>query len=346
VEIGSGHVVRCTTLARRLVQAGHDIQFVCRKPPGNVKQWLKAEGFHAIEVIEEVGGAEADDARACRAAIGGQHLDWIVVDHYALSAVWERAIADLTDRILVIDDLGREHDCHLLLDQNYPNPTHERYSCRVSAKCELLLGPKFALVRPEFAALRAASLSRPRDKISRLLVFMGGTDPFNETCKALNGIGRIKRTNLVVDVVIGDGNPHRRAVETACAGLRKVTLHVQTTQMAKLVAEADCVLGAGGSAIWERCALGVPALVTILAENQARVAEAVHAAGGHRLLGWHQALAADHYAEALLALDSADLRRMSNVASQICDGRGVERVAHHLTTWPDRTNRRAGWQHA
>ena len=199
----------------------------------------------------------------------------------------------------------------------------------------MLLGPHFALLRPEFAALRAASLSRRRESVSRLLVFMGGSDPSNETCKALLGVGRSAMANLAVDVAIGSGNPHRQAVASACAAMDRATLHVQTKQMAQLMSEADCAIGAAGTATWERCTLGLPALVTVLAENQTAIADAVAAAGAHRLLGRQHDLTADHYAQALRALGAADLARMSRAAADICDGGGAARVAARLTAGLD-----------
>jgi UDP-2,4-diacetamido-2,4,6-trideoxy-beta-L-altropyranose hydrolase len=331
--IGSGHVARCAALAHVLASAGHDVQFVCRELGGDLNSWLEAEGFR----VARIGGGpvssadELADAKATAASLQGRRCDWLIVDHYGLGIAWEKAMADVADRIFAIDDLGRHHDCRLLLDQNCGNPTHALYAGRVSPQCELLLGAEFALLRPDFAALRANSLQRHRDSVSRLLVFMGGSDPSNETCKALHGVGRSAMANLTVDVAIGSGNPHRQAVANACAAMDRATLHVQTKQMAQLMSEADCAIGAAGTATWERCVLGLPALVTVLAENQTAIAEAVDAAGGHRLLGRQREVTADHYAQALRALDAADLARMSRAAAAICDGGGAERVAARLT---------------
>jgi UDP-2,4-diacetamido-2,4,6-trideoxy-beta-L-altropyranose hydrolase len=164
-----------------------------------------------------------------------------------------------------------------------------------------------------------------------MLVFMGGSDPCNETCKALDGICRLGRADLKLDVVIGEANPHRSAVEAACAGLAHASLHVQTARMAELMAPADCAIGAGGTATWERCALGLPAVVTILAENQAPIAEAVHAIGALRLLGRHDSVSPADYASALDALDASALGAMSQAAAAICDGKGTERVIRRMT---------------
>jgi UDP-2,4-diacetamido-2,4,6-trideoxy-beta-L-altropyranose hydrolase len=253
-----------------------------------------------------------------------------VVDHYDLGEEWEIAMTSVADRILAIDDLGRPHCCDAILDQNYRSPLHERYRSTRPSPLASLLGPDFALVRAEFAELRPSALSRPRAELVRILVFMGGTDPPNETTKALEGIVRAAKPEFLVDVVIGNGNPHRRAVEAACAVLQHAVLHVQTSRMANLMAAADLAICAGGSATWERCVVGLPALVTILSDNQVPIAERVADAGAHRLLGWHNALTAIDYADALTRVDVAEISRMSEAAAGICDGRGAIRVAGYL----------------
>src|SRR5664280_3107671 len=181
VAIGSGHVMRCATLAGYLAAAGHPVHFLCRDEPGNLNAWLEQQGLPVTSLANpsETASAEEVDIGASKAAVGSLHYDWIVTDHYQLGMRWEKEMAARADRIMAIDDLGRDHYCHLLLDQNYPNPMHTRYRMLGETACELLLGPTFALVRPEFARLRPRSLARRRDSLSRILIFMGGPDPHN-----------------------------------------------------------------------------------------------------------------------------------------------------------------------
>jgi len=337
--LGSGHIVRCASLAQALVEAGHEVDFACRVLAGDLNGWLENEGFrvHRIPGAPHAAIAEATDAQATKAAVSGPQYDWLIVDHYGLGSAWERAMADVAERIFVIDDLGRRHDCHLLLDQNYANPTHVAYAGCNASGCELLLGPQFALLGAQFAALRPVSLRRQRDAVRRVLVCMGGSDPFNETGKVLAGLAQLGQ--LCIDVAIGSGNPHRSAIEAACTGLRQAILHVQAANMAELMAAADCAICGAGNITWERCALGLPGLATIMADNQASAAAAVAAAGAHQLLGWHHELAAEDYVRALLAMDSAKLCRMSAAAAQICDGGGAQRVAERLSRNGHRTKR-------
>jgi UDP-2,4-diacetamido-2,4,6-trideoxy-beta-L-altropyranose hydrolase len=346
--IGSGHVARCASLAQALAAAGHEVHFACRALAGDLNHWLEGEGFRVHKIFGAPDGAmtELMDADATEKSVPAQRYDWLIVDHYELGVAWEHAMAAVADRIFVIDDLGRHHQCQLLLDQNYPNPAHALYSSGKPAGCEVLLGPHFAMLRPEFAALRAVSLLRRRDGISRILVCMGGSDPFDETSKVLTGLSRLAHERLRIDVAIGGGNPHRDAVEAACANLHHATLHVQTPAMAELMAAADCAICGAGNITWERCALGLPGLATIMADNQAGAAEALNAAGLLALLGWHHTLVADDYARALRAMDPGELNRMSAAVAEICDGGGVERVAARLCANGHNTTRSLRTLHA
>lgn len=330
VALGSGHVMRCATLAQALVAAGHAAEFVCRDQPGDLNDWLVAQGF-SVQRLRGCEGTERDDADACRTAIGDQRFDWVVVDHHCLASAWEAAMAGVTRHLAAIDDLGRAHYCDLLLDQNYPTKLHRNYREDLPKQCERLLGPQFALLRPDFAALRPATLPRQCRSIARLLVFMSGSDPCNETTKALTGLIELDWRSVAVDVVIGAGSPHRASAEQACARLANATLHVQTPHMAKLMAAADLMIGAGGNASWERCALGLPAIVTILSENQVAPAEAIAKVGAHSLLGWHHKVATDDYARRLAEFDGPALDAMSRAAAGICDGAGLQRVMARLT---------------
>jgi spore coat polysaccharide biosynthesis predicted glycosyltransferase SpsG len=232
----------------------------------------------------------------------------------------------------VIDDLPqRPHDADLLLDQNLPLQDAPAAADRLPPACRTLIGPRFALLRPEFAALRAHRPPR-RGDLRRVLVFFSGGDDLGETLKALQGLVLARAQGLLkaeVDAVMGESNPGREAIAELCHA-QGWTSHCQTPHMAALVAAADLAIGAGGSSSWERCALGLPALLTVLADNQQGVALALHRAGAARCLGWGADLQPADYAAALAALNPALLARMSESAASLVDGLGSDRVAQAL----------------
>lgn len=326
VQIGSGHVMRCLTLADVLLARGARTLFLCRRLPGHLGDLVRARG-HALDWLPDSG----DDAEDSRAALApGAPWDWLAVDHYALGAAWERAQRGLAKNILAIDDLAdREHDCELLLDQNLQDAG--RYGARLPADCRQLLGPRYALLRPQFAAARRRQVGRT-GRVRRLLVCFGGADAGGETLKALAALQLLGCYDLDVDVVIGQANPHREAITAACRALPRAALHVQVDNLAALMASADLCLGAGGGASWERCCLGLPALVAATADNQLEQCAVLAEAGAQCHLGAAAALTAERWASSLACLLELPhlLKHMANQAASLVDGRGAERVANHL----------------
>lgn len=328
--IGAGHVVRCVTLAKALQLAGHEILFVTRQSPGHLTAWIEAAGIRCLP-LSKTPLDETGDADEVLSRLGAQpSFDWVIVDHYALGVRWETSLRASAERIMAIDDLGRQHASDAILDQNFHNHLHSYYAQNNSATGCLWLGPEYALVRPEFATLRPLALARRNGQLDRILVCMGGSDEENETSKVIEGLSQLP-TELSMDIVIGAGNPHRASLEATCHRLPRTTLHIQTDRMAELMTIADCAITTGGGTTWERCVLGLPGLVTTAADNQLAIAQAVADAGGQQLLGWHADLAPADYRDAVSALDSVHLQRVSKTAATICDGRGAARIVALLT---------------
>lgn len=280
-QIGTGHFMRCLTLADELKQRGAHICFVSRELPAHLRDMLAAKEmeFAALdrEAIDEqagvlahshwLGTSQMQDAQATIRALSGQSWDWLVVDHYALDEDWESALRGAAKKIMVIDDIAdRQHDCDVLLDQNFYADMQTRYTGKVPLHCELLLGPRYALLRDEFRKLREQV--KPRTgAVNRILVFFGGVDADNFTGQAIEALSGIDISGIYVDVVIGAQHPCREQIKAACVQHRFMC-HVQTNKMAELMAAADLAIGAGGSATWERCCLGLPTFVFCTADNQ------------------------------------------------------------------------------
>jgi UDP-2,4-diacetamido-2,4,6-trideoxy-beta-L-altropyranose hydrolase len=344
VGIGSGHVMRCLTLADELRERGATPRFVCREHPGNLIGLLEAKGY-PVARLEPAGAGYREqpgdlahaswlgapwqaDAAATAALLGSSRPEWLIVDHYALDARWERQLRPLAGRILAIDDLAdRPHDCDFLLDQNLHDNMPERYRKLVPQQCATLLGPRYALLRPEFSQARKNLAPRKGD-LERILVFFGGSDPSNETLKALQALSLLNRPDLAVDVVLGGANPHLAEIQAYCAVLPWVSLLQRVENMAQLIARADLAIGAGGGSTWERCCLGLPALVTSIALNQVALSQSAERAGVISYLGAASQVSAEQMAAALarLAADREALAAISRAGMEIADAAGRDRV--------------------
>lgn len=324
VQMGSGHLMRCVTLAQALQQRGVVTRFISGDQTGNLNDWLQSQGMALTVLCCAPIIDVANDAEQTICALNENRPDWLVVDHYGLDVEWEQRLRPYVYKILVIEDhTGRRHDCDALLDQNYTGEAAQQYGELVPEACQMLIGPRFALLRQEFAALQCRV--SPRQRLENILLFFTGGDDHGETLKAMRGVeifGQIQHVN----VVVGRSNPHKDAIKSQCEALAW-GYHCQVDYMPELIAQADLVIGAGGSSNWERCLLGVPALVSILADNQATIAQALDRAGVVVNLGWAKTLTADDYAQALVALDLRRLTHMSDKAMKFIDAAGAARVA-------------------
>jgi UDP-2,4-diacetamido-2,4,6-trideoxy-beta-L-altropyranose hydrolase len=322
VHIGAGHVMRCLTLAQRARRHGVQVEFLSRDEPGALHELVQAQGF----TVHRLGACD-DDREAVRALAAAQPVDWLVLDHYRIDAVWERSVRDAVRHILVIDDLAnRAHDCNVLVDANYWPDAERRYRGLLPDGCISLLGPRFLLLRDEFVQARR-DLHRDTSRVQRVLVNFGGTDEANATLLALQALALLEAGDLALDVVIGETNPNRDSLLAALQGLPDARLHVQTSEMARLIAQADIAIGACGSSTWERCFLGLPTLALVLADNQRLAAEQLDREGVLINLGDVHAVSAQGVAAGLKMLlqDAALRERLSR--------RGMDMLPDDLQDW-------------
>jgi UDP-2,4-diacetamido-2,4,6-trideoxy-beta-L-altropyranose hydrolase len=357
LQMGSGHVMRCLTLADALKAQGADCHFISREHPGHLLEVIRQRGYKVNNLVMHTQYSQAaiknivneasilqqepahaawlgstwhTDAQETAAILISLQPNWLVVDHYALDQRWEEAFSPHYRKLLVIDDLAdRPHRCDLLLDQNLGcQPAH--YAQWVPAHCQVFTGPQYALLRPEFAALRPYSLQRRQAQpaLRQLLITMGGVDQPNATGQVLQALKTCALpTACQITVVMGLTAPWLQNVRELAAQMPWPTeVVVNVNDMARRMADSDLAIGAAGSTSWERCCLGLPTLVVVLAVNQQAGAQALEAAHAARLTGTVSDIATQLPQAVRELIDSKHQSRMSLAASAITDGRGVEKI--------------------
>lgn len=351
LQIGTGHVMRCLTLADALAARGMDCHFICRSQKGDLIEFIRSKGYtpHALTTATAsndvglvsnnsatsdfahshwLGVTQEQDAKDSVRILADLQPEWLVVDHYALDACWESLLATYYRKLMVIDDLGdRNHVCDLLLDQNYGS-TIEKYQSLVPESCIILAGPRYALLRPEFAQWREVSLKRREryQEIETLLVTMGGVDPDNYTEQILQQIEKLKLSTLKkIIVVMGATAPHFKAARKKSQTMPvKTIIKTNVSNMAEIMANADLAIGASGATSWERCCLGLPTAQIVIAENQIQIAQAL---AKDRIV----LLIEDTHKLPDLIIEAAlELNALSESSAKICDGDGVGRVSEYL----------------
>lgn len=358
LQIGTGHVMRCLTLADALAARGANCHFICRAHAGNLIEFIRAKGYQALVLpiapAEDrnlnrtnlnvpaddlshshwLGATQAQDTQACASILAELKPDWLIVDHYALDARWEQALAQHYDKLMVIDDLAdRPHACHLLLDQTFGREAADYYA-RVPSHCHVLCGSQYALLRPEFSALRPYSLKRrEQPELKQLLITMGGIDKDNATGQVLAVLRECALPeDCEITVVMGATAPWLSEIEQQAKAMPWPTrVRVGVNDMAQLMADSDLAIGAAGATSWERCCLGLPTVMLVLAENQSAVARGLAQAGAAHFIEQGQDIR--ERLPALLApilRCTSRLEEISEAARAIVDGQGIHAVREFI----------------
>ncbi|MGY6037512.1 UDP-2,4-diacetamido-2,4,6-trideoxy-beta-L-altropyranose hydrolase [Aeromonas sp. AE23HZ002T15] len=356
LESGTGHVMRCLTLADALREQGAECWFICRAHPGHLADLISARDYHCHLLAAKhdseqepagisqlahaswLGCSWEQDAEQTQAILAECRPDWLVVDHYALDTCWEKILRPHVGYIMAIDDLAdRTHDCDLLLDQNLGRQPDD-YRKRVPPYCTLLVGSRYSLLRPEFASLREYSRERRQiPTLKQVLITMGGVDKPNATGRVLEALRQAPLPDdCRICVVMGVTAPWLGQVEALAATLPWPTeVLTNVSNMAQLMADSDLAIGAAGSTSWERCCLGLPTLMFVIADNQREVAHHLMSAGAAAVYMLTDNLEENviNWLHDYVSEPETSINMLKN-AREITDGLGVCRVIDIIASIP------------
>lgn len=328
-KIGGGHLARCLALAHAFELVGYTPHFACRAGSLDTLPELLAVGSTTLEL------KSTDEIDQIVQRWAGT-FQFVVVDHYGLDASFERRLSEIAERVVAIDDApNRSHTCDTLLDQTHGRKSYE-YESLVPSGCQLLVGSRFALLRAEFSNKRAAALERRRrePRCERILVALGASDTADSTVSALEAITEAEvAPSVIVDIALGAGVSRLDLVRTAAERLPcSYALHVGTQDMAELMVHADVAIGAAGSSAWERCCLGLPTIMMVIADNQATIADRLDRAGAAISTGLFARGGRERVVRAITSLMNDSQRRLeiTDAAAGICDGDGAKRTVEAL----------------
>lgn len=345
-QIGSGHVMRCLTLADALKNHNCCVTFISRNLPGNLNKFIKKRNFDLIVLPFEDKKSKFFEKKNSYKQFLSEEInieieqlvvwldklmpDWIIVDHYSLDILWETAIKKGSRKIMVIDDLAnRKHSCDLLLDQNYYIDLADRYDALIPSLCHRLLGPQYALIKPSLLNIYA---ERERigkysfNVIKKIVLFMGGSDSDNMTLEVLRYMKQRSLLNCYeIHVIIGLINANREAITKFCFN-NGILSYIFPNNFDDFLVQADLFIGAGGSSVYERCLAAIPSIVFSLAENQRKICEDVAKIGAHIFLD-----KIDDLAEIIKKLNSEQLSFMcQNSRKMFINYKGAEGVVDEI----------------
>ena len=356
IQIGTGHVMRCLTLADELTRQGAKCYFICREHEGNLIDFIAQKGYetYKLEVVsldsnendeneptlfhsEWLGATQETDARQTVDIVSSIQLEWLIIDHYALDSYWEQKLRPHCGNILVIDDLAdRKHDCNVLLDQTFGRDKQE-YQDLVPSDCEVLCGTTHALLRPEFSKWRPYSLERRKgNALEHILVNLGGVDKDNLTSQILDALKQAHLSeSCKITVVMGSTSPWIDAVTKKAKELPWSTeVKSGVSNMAELMANSDLAIGAAGSTSWERCCLGLPTIKLVIAENQMNIANNLESINAVKIvLNNHDLVKTINECLRELIQIPEKLKSMSQSSADVLDGYGTYKVIEKMKSF-------------
>lgn len=341
--IGGGHVMRCLSLAKELRVRGAICFFVCIAYDGNLIDLIRNSGFTVYEIPLPDDGSPLYDSLSDRRSkqkdkweadakatlnMVPDEVDWLVIDHYDLDWRWEGVLRSQAKKILAIDDLAdRVHDADLLLDQNEVENKDRRYDGLLAESCGRLLGPRYALLDPQYARLHEDAKAR-EGAVKKIIISFGRADTQELTLLALEALLALDVPEIEIDVVYGESDDRVQALIPNLSEHPKVVIYQNLPSLAQLFAAADLAIGGAGTTTWERCCLGLPAIVVTIAENQHLIARQLHRLGLIRWIGDKDGVTLSSLKAAISDVLSTG---MSPESSRSClnlvDGHGAARVA-------------------
>lgn len=352
-KIGMGHVMRCLSVADALVKRGEEVLFVTADDtpvPLLTKKGIPYRVLHTdyadMEAeLPKLWNALSELPQGSGAALLQRNTSILVDSYY----VTEKYLAALKSRITTIymDDIyAFSYPVDMLINYNIYGEEMGYEKDAAFADTKLLLGTEYVPLREEFAA--GAGYAQSRKELSAetenvtsaedggILITTGGSDSFNLAGQLL--MEAMKYDALKekeYHVVSGSLNPHIGELQALAQKHENIHIHCNVTNMAELMAESEVALSAGGSTLYELCAVGVPVIAFSFAENQERLVQTfvkrgiAQYGGNYRTDG--NKMIQNTIAGLETLLEDENLRtEYRKKARTLVDGKGAERIAEAI----------------
>lgn len=331
VAMGTGHVMRCLGLSQAWRDSGGHSIFAMAEDTPSLQQRLRDEGIEAEHLAVRAGTAE--DAEQTRSLAVRTNADWIVVDGYQFGSSYQSLIKSAGFKVLFMDDYvhAEPYSADLVLNQNF-QASPSLYAKRAPST-QLLLGPRYAMLRREFRPWRNWQRETP-PMGRKILVTMGGSDPDNMTATVIEAIQNLSDRSLEATILVGGSNPHLRSVGELIRGKNfPIRLVIDACNVSEWMMWADVAVAGAGTTFWEMCFLGLPGLLLVLAPNQEKIAETAERMGIAWILDKQRQVSASTIAEKLNELLNSENARKTQSANgrKLVDGRGSGRVVAFLS---------------
>lgn len=264
-HIGTGHVMRCLSIANAFVQAGHEVKFITADHRGD--GLIQSRGFESICLNSEWTQMEGEEIDR---VLRSYRPDLLLVDSYFVTEPYLSSLSNCVT-LAYIDDLNDSvWNLDFLINYNIFGTVAD-YSRYKETRTRLLLGPTYAPLRNEFKNIPGHEINDAKN-IKDIMVSAGGADPEGITEKLIESVCD-DLSDIAFHFVVGVLNPRLEKIRALANEHRNVILHINEKNMSALMKFCDVAISAAGSTLYELCACGTPTITYTLADNQLTLAD-------------------------------------------------------------------------
>lgn len=328
-EIGSGHVMRCLSVAAALQECGEEVCFIVADE--GAEALLKDRG-QAYRILHSAYDDMDGEWEQLDRLFQEQRPGLVLVDSYFATRDYLRRLRERV-KTVYMDDVPRfAYPVDMVINYNIYGDSLPYMENAAEERQECLLGVAYAPLREQFQN----SAYEVRPKAENVLVTTGGSDKYNLAGQILESVLRDDRTGkLHYHVVSGAFNPHYPVLEALAEEHGNIHLYRNVSDMAGLMKRCDVAISAGGSTMYELCAVGVPTLCFSFVDNQEQIVatfleKGLVAYGGNYLVEKEAFAGKVTKALAMLAGSVTLRQQYSQKERQLVDGQGVRRIAQAL----------------
>ncbi len=272
-EIGTGHIMRCLSIAEKITELGGKVVFIiadCKSFP-----MIQEKGYETICIYSQWNDLNQEILKMVDLC-NNRYIKKLVIDSYFVTKDYLESLRGIT-KVIYIDDLAKFiYPVDVLINYNFYADDMDYENKYKGTLTKLLLGTGYVPLRKEFEYVAG----REFKGINKLLITSGGSDNYNMVG---NILGRLlknnKYKNIDIYCVIGRFNINYNKLKQEYGNYFNVHLLNNVCNMDFYMRDCDLCITAGGTTIYELCTCGIPSVLYSVADNQINVSKKVSSMG-------------------------------------------------------------------
>lgn len=329
--IGTGHVMRCLSLAEELRRQGESVTFIIADE--RTEELVVSKDFPVI-CLHSVWNDLEQELDVLLHIIKEHQISLLILDSYYVTEYYLQQLRRYVG-LVYIDDLDSFlYPVDFLINYNiYAAQLDYKARYRQAGlSTEFALGCQYALLREEFRMAEREF----RPEIAQIMITSGGTDSYNVIGHLLECLYKQKWfADIQYHIILGRFNQNRKVLEAQWKKVENVQFHVNVSNISAYMKQCDLAVTAAGSTIYELCACGIPSIMYTLADNQLAIARTISQMG---IMPWagdireelSDCLENIIYEIETLRADEDRRKKLSRNMMRLVDAKGCSRIAEQL----------------